>query len=231
MKRFWTAVESQPEADGFAIVLDGKPLRLPGGTMLRVQGRAMAAAVADEWQAIEADFTWDLLPLTRLVGTAQDRIAPDPAPVVAALAAYGETDLLCYRAEDPRLAARQATAWDPMLEWVAERLGAPLRATVGVMPVAQDAASLDALRAVVTRQDAWALAGLGVMVPALGSLVLGLAVAEGLLAPAEAVAAAHVDEVFQQEFWGLDDDAAIRAAGVSSDVALAARFLVLSRMG
>lgn len=229
MKRFWTKAEVIPTPGGFGLALDGRPMRLPGGRALSVPGQPMAAAVAAEWQGVADEFTWDSLPLTRLVGTAQDRIAPDPAPVAAALAAYGATDLLCYRAEDSRLAARQAAAWDPLLDWAAETLEARLRVTIGVMPVAQEPAALAALHAAVAREDAWSLAALGIIVPALGSLVLGLALVGARLPVAGALAAARIDEAFQQEFWGVDAEADARAEAVAADVALAAHLLALSR--
>ncbi|WP_431282458.1 ATP12 family chaperone protein [Humitalea sp. 24SJ18S-53] len=229
MKRFWTKVEVTSIPGGYGLTLDGRPMRLPGGGALTVQGAAMAAGVAAEWQGVTGEFTWDSLPLTRLVGTAQDRIAPDPAPVVDALAVYGETDLLCYRAEDPRLAARQAATWDPLLDWAADTLGARLRVTQGVMPVAQDPVALAALHAAVARQDAWSLAALGILVPSLGSLVLALALVEGRLSVTEALAAARIDEAFQQDFWGVDAEADARAEAVAADVALAAHLFALSR--
>jgi len=235
MKRFWDRAEAVPADTGYGIALDDRPLRLPGGARLTVPGRCLAEALAMEWQSVAttpgAEFTWDSLPLTRLVGTAQDRIAPDPVPTIEALAAYGETDLLCYRAEEPRLQTRQAAAWDPLLDWAGAALAAPLAVTAGVMPVAQPKASLAALRAAVAAEDFWGLAALGILVPALGSLVLALAVLHGRLTPAEAVAAALMDETYQQEFWGLDAEAEQRAEALAGDAALAAELLALVRAG
>ena len=235
MKRFWDTARAVPAANGFGINLDARPLRLPGGAALTVPGLRLAEALALEWQSVGATkdtpFTWDSLPLTRLVGTAQDRIAPDPGPTIAAIAAYGETDLLSYRAEEPKLRARQEAAWDPLLDWAREALCAPLAVTVGVMPVPQPTASLLALRVAVAEEDPWGLAALGVLVPALGSLVLGLAVLRGRIEAAEAVACALVDESFQQEFWGLDAEAEARAEGIAADAALATSLVILARAG
>ncbi|WP_237217880.1 ATP12 family chaperone protein, partial [Falsiroseomonas oryziterrae] len=183
MKRFWDRAEPSAADGRFAVLLDGRPLRLPGGTALRVDSRALAEALAEEWGAAGGtkggEFTHDDVPLTRVVGTAEERIAPDPAPTVAAIAKYAETDLLCYRAEDLRLADRQAAAWDPILDWATLTFDAPLRVTSGVMPVAQDAQALSALSRAVAALAPVPLAALGVAVPALGSLVLGLALGAG----------------------------------------------------
>ncbi len=233
MKRFWERAEPALSEGRFGILLDGRPLRLPGGAPLRVTARPLAEAVAGEWNAAGGakggEFTPEDVPLTRLVGTAEERIAPDPPATVAALAKYAETDLLCYRGEDRRLAARQAAEWDPLLAWAAQALDAPLRVTAGVMPVAQPPQALAALARAVAAHPPLALAALGVAVPALGSLVLGLALAAGRLDAPGAHALATLDERFQEEFWGLDPEAEARRARLAAEVELAARFLALAR--
>ena len=233
MKRFWDQA-SVALADGrFAVLLDGRPVRLPGGGQLCVPARTLAEAIAAEWQQAGGEkggaFTHDDVPLTRLVGTAEERIAPDPTPIITAIARYAETDLLCYRAEDRKLAARQAVEWDPVLEWAALAFDAPLRVTTGVMPVPQPPEAISALTRAVGAHPPLELAALGVAVPALGSLVLGLAVLAGRLDPSAAEAAATLDERHQEEFWGLDAEAEQRRAGIAADVALAARFCALAR--
>lgn len=233
MKRFWDKAEVVDSAGRLAVHLDGRPVRLPGGTPLVLGTRPLAEAIAAEWAAAGgakgASFSPEDIPLTRLVGTAEERIAPDPAPIVAALAKYAETDLLCYRADDSRLAARQAAAWDPLLDWAALTLDAPLRITTGVMPVAQAPQALSAVARAVAALPPVELAALGVAIPALGSAVLGLALAAGRIGPDEAEAASTLDERYQEEFWGTDAEAAGRRARVAVDVALAARLIALAR--
>lgn len=231
MKRFWDQARAEPAEDGFAILLDGRPVRLPGGAPLRVVGAKLAQAVAEEWQAAGGAKGGEMrpedVPLTRLVGTAEERIGPALEGTITAIARYGETELLCYRAEVSRLAARQAEAWDPWLTWAARSLDAPLRVTTGIMPVSQPSQALAALRRAVARQSVLGLAALGVAVPALGSLVLGLAVTEGHLDAAEAHRLATLEEAFQEEFWGVDPDSVVRRNAAAADVALAARLVRL----
>jgi chaperone required for assembly of F1-ATPase len=233
MKRFWESAAAAPQPGGYGVLLDGRPVRLPGGAPLVVGNEALAAAIAAEWQAAGGakggEMSMQDVPLTRLAGTAQERIAPDPAGQVAGLAKYAETDLLCYRAEDSRLAARQAELWQPLLDWAALHLDAPLRTTTGLMPVPQEAAALAALRRAVAACDPLELAALGMLVPALGSLVLGLAVLRDRLGPEEAHALAVLDETFQEEFWGTDPEAARRRERGAAEVMLAARLLALAR--
>ncbi len=231
MRRFWTRAEVASSPSGFGILLDGRPVRLPeGGAPLQVAAAPLAAAIAEEWQAAGDEVAYADLPLTRLAGTAQARVAPDQAASVAALAAYGASDLLCYRAEAPaELVERQARAWQPWLDWAALTLDAPLSVTAGVMPLAQPELSLAALRAALQRQTAEALTALGVLVPALGSLVLGLAVADQALLAEDAVALASLDELFQAELWGEDAEAAARRQNVRAEALLAGRFLALAR--
>ncbi len=233
MKRVWSQAHAVPMREGWGVTLDGRPLRLPDGPPLLVPQPALAEAVAAEWQLAGADsgvMDYADVPLTRLAGTAQLRIVPDPAPMAAAIAAYGETDLLCYRAEaPPALALRQDAAWGPWLDWVRQDLGAELQVTSGIMFVRQDPAALDTLRRAVAAEGGWVLAGLGIAVPALGSLVLGLALARGVLAAAEAYGLSCVDELFQAELWGEDAEATARRANVAADIAGSARFIGLVR--
>ncbi len=230
MKRFWKGAEAVEANGGWVVALDGKKMRLPGGAVLTVPSRALAEALAAEWGGAEGEVRLVQLPLTRLAGTVQERIAPDPAAVGRELACWAETDLLSYRATHPdALAAVQAAEWDPWLDWAAERHGARLVVTEGVVPVVQAREAVAALAAAVAAHDAWGLGALGVLVPALGSLVLGLAVAEGELRPAVAHQLATLDETFQERRWGTDAGAAERRARILAEVEDAARLLALVR--
>ncbi len=234
MKRFWNSAATSEQPGGFGVVLDGRPVRLPGGAPLVVDRAPLAEAIAGEWSAAGGgakggEMSMNDMPLTRLVGTAQERIAPDPSAMVEGLARYAESDLLCYRAEDPQLAARQALEWQPLLDWAALQHDAPLRVTEGIMPIRQEGTAVAALRAAIATRNALELAALGVLVPALGSLVLGLAVVEGRLEAAEAHRLAILDETYQEEFWGLDAEAAERRARIAEDIAVVARLLALAR--
>jgi chaperone required for assembly of F1-ATPase len=233
MMRFWDTVTLAADGDEYRVLLDRRPIRLPNGGVLRVGPPALAEAIAEEWRlaggAKGGEMSFGDAPLTRLAGTARERIAADPAPTQDAIARYGETDLLCYRAETPReLADRQARSWQPWLDWAALTFDAPLRVTAGVIPVRQHHDSIGALRRVVGACDPYVLAALGIAVPALGSLVLGLALAEGRLDAAEAFALGALDELFQVEQWGEDTEAAKQRASVAADVALAERFMRLA---
>jgi chaperone required for assembly of F1-ATPase len=233
MKRFWSEARAVASPSGWGVHLDGKPLRLPDGPVLLVPRAALADAVAEEWQAAgiaTGEMDYNDVPLTRLAGTAQLRIVPDPEPVAAAIAAYGESDLLCYRADTPPpLVMRQDDAWTPWIEWVREELGVALTVTTGIIHVAQSPDALAALRRAVDAENGWALAGLGIVVPALGSLVLGLAVARGALPAAAAHELSRVDEAHQAERWGEDAEAEKRRLLIATDIADAARYMELVR--
>lgn len=232
VRRTWREVRVVRQAGGFAVQLDCKPLSLPSGTALVLTTRELAEAVAAEWlsQGEGEVIRMDDIPLTRLAGTAQERITPDPGPTRAALAAYGRSDLLCYRAAAPEaLIRREEALWQPWLDWAAKELNAPLKATRGVMPLRQDPESLAALDRALERSDVPVLAALGVAVPALGSLVLGLALAAARLSAADAIAAAFADEIFQAGIWGEDRVAAAKRAAIGAEVHLAERYLALAR--
>lgn len=230
-RRIWDEARLIPAADGFSVHLDARPLRLPGGETLVLATRPLGEAVAREWESRPKGDTIGPgdIPLTRLAATAQESIAPDPAPTITAVAAYGQNDLLCYRAATPAaLVLRQEAIWQPWLDWAAREFGAPLKPTKGVMPVRQPPEALAALSRAVEGAGVPALAALGLAVPALGSLVLGLALIRGRLAPAEAACAAFLDETFQAELWGEDRLAQARRASIIADIALAARYVALA---
>jgi chaperone required for assembly of F1-ATPase len=233
MRRFWTEARCEGGAGTFRILLDGRPVCLPSGAALSVGRAKLAEAIADEWQRAgleRAEISFAEVPLTRLAGTAQERIAPDPGPTAEAVAKYAETDLLCYRADGPEaLVRRQARGWQPWLDWAALELDAPLCFTSGVIPIAQPPASLLALRRAVAAHDAGTLAALGIAVPVLGSLVLGLALAAGRLDAETAHALSIIDEEFQEELWGVDAEAAARRQRIGADIVLATRFMELCR--
>jgi chaperone required for assembly of F1-ATPase len=227
MKRFYRDATAAPGEDGFSVSLDGKKLRTPGKAELRVPSRALAEAIAAEWRTQEQEIRPHNLPLTRLANTALDLVTPRRAQIVAEIANYAGTDLLCYRAEHPpELVARQAREWQPLLDWAAERY-APLTVTTGVLPCAQAPASLAAFSQAVEVFDAMHLAALHLATTVCGSLVLALALAAHRIDAESAFAAAQLEESFEIEQWGEDAEQTRRRAALRDDIALAARFVAL----
>ncbi len=227
-RRFWTEVAVTGEAGGFGIRLDTRPLATPAHLPLVVPALPLAEAVAREWRAVEAEIRPEAMPFTRAVNTSIDGVAADPGGVIEMIVEYGGTDLLCYRAERPDgLRHRQFAAWDPLLAWSAEALGAPLVAVMGVMYVPQPEASLAALRRAVAAENPFRLTGLSELVTLSGSLVLGLAVARGVLAPEAAWNISRIDEIWQEQQWGRDAEAAAKTEERRRDFLFAAEYLRL----
>jgi chaperone required for assembly of F1-ATPase len=202
VKRFWTTVTIDPD---HVVRLDGKPVRTPGRKPLALPQPALAEAVAEEWRAVSDTVDPRLMMLTGLANAAIDRIDPDPSTFAAGLAAFAESDLLCYRADSPpALVERQAALWDPLLDWARTRYDVHFEVTTGIMHRPQPPATLTRLRDAVTARSAFQLAGLSPIVTISGSLVAALALIEHA-ATAEAVwRAAELDEDFQAEQWGRD---------------------------
>lgn len=225
MKRFWNTVTT--EADG-GVALDGRPVRTPGRAVLVLPRPALAEAVAAEWRAVGETIDPRAMTLTGLANAAIDRIAPDPAAFAAGLARYGESDLLCYRAEGPEpLVARQAAAWDPLLGWARTRYDVHFAIAAGIMPVAQPPATVVRLNEAVAALAPFTLAGLSPVVTLTGSLVAALALVEGAAAPDTVWVAAVVDEAWQAELWGEDAEAAHARALRRAEFDAAVRFLGL----
>jgi chaperone required for assembly of F1-ATPase len=230
MKRFYRSVTVGPADCGHQVLLDSKPIRTPDRTPLAVPTAGLAERIAVEWDAQAETIKPETMPLTQLANTALDRLPPRRDDVVAEVAGYAGTDLVCYRADRPvALVARQAEAWQPLLDWLEARHGARLEPVEGLLPVDQPEAALAAVRAAVEAFDDFALAALHLATGAAGSVVIALALAEGEIDPEAAFAAAHVDELFQVEQWGDDAEAASRRAQVQADLRAASAFMALSR--
>ena len=228
MKRFYGTVDIVAEDGGFAVTLDGKPVRTPAKRPLRLPSRGFADAVAAEWRAQQGDIDPARMPLTRLANTAIDRVAVGRIEVIAEVASYADTDLVCYRAEaPPELVASQRAAWQPLVDWAASHHGAPLHVTTGVRPVEQPPGTLRAIAAAVGAFDDFALAALHAVTSACRSVVIGLALADGRLDAAAAWECAHVDEAYQAGRWGDDPDVVRRLETVRRDIAAAAEVLAL----
>ncbi|WP_457106113.1 ATP12 family chaperone protein [Methylobacterium sp. P5_C11] len=211
-RRFYTESGFAEDGEGYRLTLDGRPANTPARNPLRLPSRALAEKVAAEWAAQDKVIDPARMPLTRLANTAIDGVAPRLAAVADDLCAYAGTDLVAYRAGDPeRLVAAQAAAWDPILAWARDAFGARVILSEGVMHVEQPADTVRALsEAVAAVTDPFRLTGLHTLTTLTGSLLIALAVHRGRLTPAEAWAAAHVDETYQADVWGRDAEAEAR---------------------
>ncbi|MBD0864378.1 MAG: ATPase [Rhodobacteraceae bacterium] len=207
-KRFWTDVQTVTVDGGFAVVLDGRFVKTPGKAAFVVPTRAVADAVAAEWAAQDEVVNPPGMPFTRTANAAIDKVAVHHAEVADLLAAYGDSDLLCYRAEHPAaLIARQAEQWDPALDWAEHTLQARLESRPGLMHAAQDAGALSRLRDHVHGLSAFELAAFHDLVTLSGSLILGFAAVLDWKPADEIWTLSRLDELWQEEQWGQDEEA------------------------
>lgn len=228
MKRFYKTAGIAPEDGGYRVLLDGRPIRTPAKARLAVPGQALAEAMAEEWNAQGEAIDPNAMPLTQLANTTIDRVSQERDAVVASVLAYAETDLLCYRAEQPAaLVERQAATWQPLLDWAALELDAPMAVTRGVLPTSQPRSSVEALRTVLDRFDDFHLAAVGHATGLSGSIVVALALAAARVTAEQAFDAASIDEAYQLETWGADAEAAARLAHQRREIAATDRFLRL----
>ncbi len=224
-KRFYEAVAITPADGGFALLLDGRSVKTPARAAFVVPSVALAEAVADEWRAQGEHIDPATMPLTQHINAGLDRIAPNRGQVLDELVRYAETDQCCYRADEPEeLVARQAAAWDPLLAWAKTEFGFELAVTSGIMPAEQPPATLDRARATLVPMHDCALSALHTVTAISGSLIMGLAARDQHLDGAGVFQAALVDELYQVEQWGADDEAEERRAhlkeGLNSACAL-----------
>lgn len=228
MKRFYKKAAARRTDEGWQVELDGRPLRTPKRAPLILPTEAMAQAVAAEWDAQGDLIDPASMAMTGIANAAIDHVSADRLGFASRIAAYGETDLVCYRAGGPEpLAARQCAAWDPLIAWAARRYDIAFELTEGLMPQPQPQPTLSKLSAALEAFDDFALAAAQPIVTITGSLVLTLALLEGEIDAETAWRAGQVDELYQMEEWGADAEAEAVLARRRSELETAARFLSL----
>lgn len=212
-KRFYKQASFEALEGGFAITLDGRVVKTPAKSPLLIPYEKLAKAVAEEWDAQETHIDPAVMHLTRLANTAVDRVSVQRSYVLEELARFGDTELLCYRAENPtELIRLEAEKWNPLLDWAAKELKAPFKTTSGVLHVEQPDAAKKAVEAALAEVPDFALAGLHNVISLTGSIILGFAILRGRLEAEEAFELAHVDETYQSALWGEDSEAQERLA-------------------
>ncbi len=228
-KRFWKDVSVMAVDGGFRIFLDTRPVRTPAKATLTLPTRALAEAVAVEWRAVGEVVDPRIMPVTRGANAALDKVATQFDEVAGLIAAYGGSDLLCYRAAGPEeLVEAQAAVWDPMLAWAARTHRAPLHVTRGISPVPQPDDSLRNLARPVLACTPFQLTALHDLVSLTGSLVLGLAATSDEFAPEALWVLSRFDEAWQARLWGEDEEASAIAERKREDFLRAGHFWKLS---
>ena len=208
MKRFWTQAKGAPAEGGFAVQLDGRSVKTPAKSPLVVPTQTLADAIAAEWDAQVEKIDPTTMPFTRTANAAIDKVATQHTEVADLLAEYGDSDLLCYRADTPvELVTRQADQWDPMLEWATRDLGVQLQTRTGIIHAPQDAKAVDALRIRTHALSSFELAAFHDLVSLSGSLILGFAATTQIFEIENLWDISRLDDLWQEEQWGPDDEA------------------------
>lgn len=225
LKRFWKEARVTSVEGGYTVLLDQRQVKTPGKNLLVVPTEAMAQAIAREWDAQQGPVRPETMPFTRGANSAIEKVTPQLDEVVGLLAAYGDSDLLCYRAPGPvELTDLQAQAWDPLLDWAATTLNAPLVTTAGVVHVPQSPQSVARLHSLTAALTPFQIAAFHDLVSLSGSLVLAFAVTHQRLTPQDAWNISRIDETYQSSLWGVDEDAAALAETKRQAFHQAARF-------
>lgn len=226
MKRFYKTATAARDGGGFSIRLDDRPIRTPGRRLLLLPSEGLARAVADEWAGQGQTIQPQAMPLTRLANTTVDQLPQRRADALAEIMGYASADLLCYRQAAPvELVSRQAEHWQPWLDWSAAGLGARLVTTTRLDPIPQPARSLALLEQAATALDDWRLVSLHAATRLTSSIVLGFAMLEGALASDTAFDVAMLEELFEIERWGLEEEQAKRHAALRLELAAIETYL------
>jgi len=224
-KRFYAEAAMAEGDGGFAITLDGRPIKTPSGRPVIVPSREIAQAISEEWRA-QAEIIDPLtMPLTRLANSVVEAVVDRIGPVADDIAKYLQSDLLFYRAGHPEaLVAREAALWDPVLFWAADALGAHFILAEGIVHVHQPEPAVEVARAALPC-DPWSVAALHVITTLTGSALLALALLHGVMNADQVWTAAHVDEDWNSESWGVDEEVAARRAARQVEFCAAVRVL------
>jgi chaperone required for assembly of F1-ATPase len=227
LKRFYKDAGVIEVPEGFGIGLDGRQIKTPGRVALAVPQRALAEAIAAEWQAQETEVKPHTMPMMQLAATVIDHFPANRPAVEATVLRFAETDTVCYRAEPGQpteLIRLQNALWNPLLDWLADRHGVQLKTTEGILAVTQPREALDRLAKLVAAMDVWRLGAFQSAAASAGSFVIGLALVEGRIDADEAFAAAELDSGFEIDRWGEDAEATRRRAVIAADLRAARRF-------
>lgn len=231
-KRFWTDVDIVPVDGGYGVALDGRAVKTPAKSRLVMPSESLAGKVAEEWRAIAGEIDPAVLHYTRLCNASIDKVVPQYDDIVVMLAAYGETDLLCHRAESPDgLIKRQSEVWDPILRWARQSHRLLFTIVVGILPGDQPGESVEKLAEWLRKANNFELMALHDLTTISGSIVLARAVSDGFLDPQSAWAASRLDEVWQAEHWGQDSQAVQAARLKEAEFMRAADMLSMLREG
>jgi len=227
-RRFWKEVDVSIRDGGYTVLLDNRPVKTPSGAAFQIPKQGLAEEIGKEWDAQDEVIAPDTMPMFKFAVTAIDRVTPQRSAVIEEISGYGASDLLCYReASDALLRARQDETWQPYLNWFAASRGIDLIVAEGIMPQAQTPSAKDRMRALVAAKDDFELSGLHCLVTVSGSLVLGLAVADGMMGAKDISSAAFLDDLWQQEKWGYDAEADGRIKSHQALIEDAERYLKL----
>ena len=232
MKRFYELASTKllEDGTGVSVELDGRPVRTPAKHVLALPNLELAEVIAKEWAGQGEEVKPESMPFMRLACTAHDHVRDTRAERVAEATRYAETDLVCYRVEQPSgLVARQRETWDPLLRWMEERYNCRFEVTNATLAIAQPPETLARIRAVVDEHDEWALTALLNVVRLAGSLVIGIALIEQRLNVDEAWVASQIEETWQIEHWGEDEEATQRRDGLREELVNASRLFSLVR--
>ncbi len=229
-RRFYKVVSAGQVTDGYGVFLDGKPVKTPAGGALTLPNPALADMLAREWDAQATHIEMARMPATRLAFTAIDFVDAQRDAVAAEIGRYAGADAVCYFADAPdALIERQTRRWGPVIDWAERTLGVEFVRVTGIRHEAQPAATLLKLARLAETGDAFNLAGLAHATALFGSAILAFALQKGELDGPAALDLSRLDEVFQQERWGVDEEAAERAANMEVEAVMLERWFTALR--
>ncbi len=230
MRKFYDDVSVEKMEDGWCLLLDGKEVQSPAKDGLRVSNQALADAISEEWRMQGEDIDLEKMPNTRMSFGAMDISNEEVTNLQVHIAGYAETDLLCYRVsadQDKILSQRQNAAWSPWLTWAEKTCDLSFDVTEGIMPIEQAEETMASVRKRVVMLSQWELVPMGILTGQLGSYVLAEALREGALDIEQAIAASFLDDDYQIEKWGADEEAELKHKNAKAEIRHVAAFLRL----
>ena len=229
-RRFYQEVNVIKLERGFAVELDGRLVKTPLGQPQILTSKDLAIAIAHEWASQEKIIVPETMPLTGYANSSIDRIEKNRESILKEILNFAETDLLCYRANEPiDLVSRQNSHWQPLLDWAADTMKIKLKVTTGILHIKQPLRAIDTLAKLLRGKNDMELAGIISLTTACGQIILALALAKGRIDIKEALVCTQLEQIYQNERWGVDEETRIRQVSLETEIATATKFLSLLR--
>ena len=208
MKKFWKKVSIKKISfNSFQIMLDERILQTPLKRELILPNLNLAQEIAKEWDQDSINIKTESMIFYGLISTSLDKIIDNRNVYIDDILDYIDTDLICYRADNPKeLVELQKSKWDPIILLVEKYIGTKVQVFIGVSPNKQHYTVHDGINNLIDQFDIFEISALHRITNITGSIFLSLCVLRKDISKNEVFELSFLDELWQEENWGFDKE-------------------------